>query len=339
MAPQERQPHSPLRERLFQEPYHFQFFRAVRVLELLTPGRRPIGGTLVPSEEVVRFLVKPGLSFPPSDIVEIARDDASRPASMEVAFMGLIGTLGVLPRWYNELALDRQRHKDQSFVEFLNIFHHRLVSLFYLGWKRQRFPETYLPGGKDKLSGYLLDLIGLGTEGLLDRLGLHPENLIYYSGILSRSVPSAGTVESAVAYFAETRAEVEPFVERLLALAPEDRTQLGAANARLGEETVCGSHVWEAQSKFRLRLGPLDYAGFRRLLPSGSRLGPVFSLVRFMVGLEYEFEVRLVLKREEVPACVLGGPAGEGPRLGWDTWMKSPGFVHEEDPQVVFEEP
>jgi len=40
------------------------------------------------------------------------------------------------------------------------------------------------------------------------------------------------------------------------------------------------------------------------------------------LGNDVEFEVQLVLKQQQVPACELGGEAGAA-QLGWLTWMKS----------------
>ena len=71
MASQERQSHTSIRDRLFEEFYGFSFFKAVHLLESLLPQRKPLGQTLAPSEEAVRFSVKPGFAFPPSDISEL----------------------------------------------------------------------------------------------------------------------------------------------------------------------------------------------------------------------------------------------------------------------------
>jgi type VI secretion system protein ImpH len=339
VASQKRQSGTPLKERLLKEYYSFSFFEAVHLLESLFPEKKALGHTLVPGEEVVRFSVKPGLTFPPSDISKIEHVDEKRPVDMQVTFMGLIGPSGVLPYWYNELAINRVRHKDFSLTTFLDMFHHRLISLFYLAWKKHRFPASYKTGARDRLSGYLLSLTGLGTPGFVEMIGLPEESLVFCSGLLSRSVPSAAAIEATVAYLSATQVKVEQFIDRLLPLSLEDQTQLGLANAQLGADTVCGSYVWDCQATFRINLGPMSYGHFVRLLPSGDLLPPVFSLVKYMVGLEYEFEIRLFLKREEVPPCILGEETRTSARLGWSTWIKTPGTTHQDDPYITFKEP
>jgi type VI secretion system protein ImpH len=338
VATQKRQPRPSLKERLFEEFYGFSFFKAVRLLELVFPERKPLGQTLRPTEEVVRFKVKPGFTFPPSDIAGLRQDDAEKPPEMEVAFMGLIGPSGVLPYWYNELAMERVRQKDLSLTSFLDLFHHRLISLFYLAWKKSRVSENYHLEGQDKLSRYLLSLIGLGTAGLRGRMGLPDESLIFGGGFLSRPVPSVVALEATVGYFSDTAVQVEQFIDREVFISPEDQTQLGSANARLGVDALCGSRGMENQTKFRLCLGPMGYEHFFRLLPMGDLLQPIFSLVRYMVGIEYEFEIRLILRREEVPPCVLGGEIPGGSRLGWSTWIQSPGIRLPADASVTFYE-
>ncbi|MBN1932248.1 MAG: type VI secretion system baseplate subunit TssG [Desulfobacterales bacterium] len=338
MAPQKRQPNTSLKDRLFKEFYTFSFFKAVNVLESLYPDKEPLGRTLEPHKEAIRFSVKPGFGFPPSDISNLKHENKIDPVEMEVAFMGMIGPSGILPDWYNELAIERIRRKDFSFSAFLDIFHHRLISLFYLAWKKHRYTVNYMSGAKDRLSQYLLSLAGLGTPGLYGRIGLPEESLIYYSGLLSRAVPSAVAIESTLEYFAGTAVEVQQFIDRMLLLSPEDQTQIGVANGRLGINTVCGSYVWENQSRFRVNLGPMGYGDFLRFLPSGDMLRPIFSLVRYMVGIEFEFEIRLFLKRKEIPPCILGAKTPTAPRLGLSTWIKHPDIVPAEDPNVTFQE-
>jgi len=338
MATKKRQPDSPLTYRLFHEFYRFSFYRAVTIWEKLNATGKSLGDTLDPKEESIRFSVKPGLSFPPSDISNLQQGDTQAKAKMEVRFLGLIGPSGVLPHWFNDLATARMQAKDFALVDFLDIFHHRLITLFYLTWKRYNFAVNYVSGAKDSLSWYLLSLIGLGTEGMRGRIGLPEESLLFCSGLLSRQVPSASAVAAAVKYMAGADAEVHQFIERMISLEPADCTQLGAANASLGMSTICGSYVRECQAKFRIHLGPIGYRHFARFLPGGDLLKPIFSLVRYMVGIEYEFEICIFLKAQEVPGCTLGAAKADSPRLGWSTWMLGRGITLKEDPYVTFQE-
>lgn len=338
MAPEKRKSNPGLNQQLFDRFYEFSFYRAVYLLERFADDRKNFADALVPYEEPVRFTVKKGFSFPASDISDLKSADTGRLPVMEVAFMGLTGPSGVMPQWYTQLILEREREKDRTLADFLDLFHHRLITLFYLAWKKHRFPENYQPGATDRLSRYLLSLAGLGTPGLTAMIGLPEEALTFYSGLLSRPIASAVAIESAVAYFADARVQVEQFIERIVDLEPDDQTLLGGANATLGDDAICGSQVWESQTKFRVHLGPVGKQKFARMMPTGDLLVPIFSLVRYMVGIEYEFEIRIYLRKENVPLCQLGSTGPDAPMLGWTTWVSSPGYEYEEDIFFTFQE-
>lgn len=337
MAGEKRAASAPVKDQLFEEFYRFSFFQAVALLEKLDTKGKGLGKEPRPSREPVRFSVPPGFSFPPSDLAGLKAAAGEGPPTLEVAFLGLIGPSGVLPNWYNELALERRSQKDGSLVAFFDLFQHRLLSMFYLAWKKHRLPVTYRPDAQDDFSFYLRCLMGLGTGGLMERLGLPAESPMYCGGLMSRSVPSAGALSATVSYYFGVPASIDQFVERMITLGPEDRTTIGRANSTLGVDTVCGSQVWECQTRFRLNIGPMPFESYRRFLPSGDQLAPLFSLVRYQAGIEYEFEVQVVLDRNEVPPCRLGVREGGGGRLGWSTWVKSPGTTLPDDPRAVFQ--
>ena len=83
-----------------------------------------------PVADPVRFSVRPVFSFPASDIQQLELDGNSRPPRMSVNFMGLIGPKGVLPDWYNTHAQNLNYRNHYGFTDFLDPFHHRLISLF-----------------------------------------------------------------------------------------------------------------------------------------------------------------------------------------------------------------
>ena len=126
----------PLDAVLRTEPYRFEFFQAVRILERLF--QHSVGTDANPEDEVVRFRAHQSLLFPPSEIYGIVEQPDGR-LSMTVAFMGLTGPSGALPRHYTELVIDRLRHKDRTLRDFLDLFNHRLIALFYRAWQKNRF--------------------------------------------------------------------------------------------------------------------------------------------------------------------------------------------------------
>jgi type VI secretion system protein ImpH len=94
----------------------------------------------------------------------------------------------------------------------------------------------------------------------------------------------------------------------------------------LGFGAVAGDEIWDCQSRARILLGPLDAARYRDFLPDGACFEALGAITRFFSGHDVEFELELILKREDVPPCELGDDAGFT-QLGWFTWIKSnPGF-------------
>jgi type VI secretion system protein ImpH len=98
---------------------------------------------------------------------------------MVINFIGLTGPSAVLPTPYTELLLERVRYKDTALRDFLDLFNHRMASLFYRAWERSRFPVAYERGGDNPFTQYLLDLVGMGTRGLRDRLAILDEGLLF----------------------------------------------------------------------------------------------------------------------------------------------------------------
>jgi len=157
----------PLNQKFFDEPYSFEFFQAVRLLERMYPERATIGRDSLPVAEVVRFRSRPTLGFPASEIHELRETDEDftdlRKLEMFVNFMGMVGAIGVLPPHYTELVAERARYRDTAMWAFLDIFSHRAISLFFRAWEKYRFPFDYERSqfGKKELDAF--------TEFLFDR--------------------------------------------------------------------------------------------------------------------------------------------------------------------------
>jgi type VI secretion system protein ImpH len=314
-----------VREQLRDESYRFEFFQAVRLLERLFPGQAPVGTFVPPAQEVVRFQAGTGLVFPASEIQALALAEKG-PALMKVNFMGLTGPEGVLPLCYTSLLVERGQARDTAPSDFLNIFNHRMISLFYQAWQKYRFAIAYERGGRDRFSRYLLALIGLGTPGLSDRLEVRDDSLLYYAGLLAQRPRSAVALEQLLSDYFEVPVEVEQFAGGWYPLDANTQTQIGSGSGyseQLGVGAVVGNEVWDQTARVRIRIGPLSLAEYKDFLPAGSAFGPLQALTRFFASEEFDFEIRLILKRQEVPRCELGAEGEGAPRLGWVTWAKT----------------
>jgi len=319
---------TPLGEWLEREPWNFEFFQAVRLLERLIPAKEPVGRFVNPASEVARFQVNPVPAFPASQIQGLTtRPDGS--IALSLNFMGLIGPLGLLPLYYTEQVLERLRARDRTLADFFDIFHHRAISLFFAAWEKYRFNIAYERGERDRFSHHLLDLLGLGTEGLENRQEVADDSLLFYSGLLALHPRSATSLRQILWDYFDVPVEIEQFVGAWYVIDADSQCTLGLRagySEQLGYGAVVGNEIWDRQSRVRIQLGPLTFEQYRDFLPGGEGNRQLRALTKFYAGNEFDVEVQLVLKREEVPACELAATEGEGLQLGWTTWVKSAPF-------------
>jgi type VI secretion system protein ImpH len=316
---------SSVETQLREEPYLFEFFQAVRLLERIFPNKIPVGRFSSPVSEVVRFLANSTLSFPASEIQSLDCPPEG-PARMRVNFMGLTGPEGVLPLYYTALLAERARLGDLSAVDFFDIFNHRIIALFYLAWEKYRFSIAYERGDRDRFSHYLMDLIGIGTPGLQDRLPVLDESLLYYCGLLAQRPRSAEALQNLLSDYFQVPVEVEQFAGGWYPLDRPTQSVLEGGESeseQLGWGAVVGDEVWDQSARVRVRIGPLSLAQYQDFLPAGSAFEPLKVLTRLFSNGEFDFEIQLVLDRKEVPRFELGAEGASAPQLGWVTWVKT----------------
>ena len=320
----------------------FEFFQAVRLLTRLRPDREPVGRFARPLSEAVRFAANLSTGFPASEIqaLTLPPDGPGEDAlpRLLVNFMGLTGPLGVLPLVYTEYVKERVRSRDTALRDFLDLFHHRIISLFYRAWEKHRFAVAYERGEEDVLSAHLRDLVGLGTAGLTDRLPLPDDALLSHAGLLGIRPRPAQALEQLVANYFDVPVAIEQFVGGWYTLAAATQCFIGddtqGASVQLGLGAVVGDEIWDIQSRVRIRLGPLARHQYDQFLPGGSAYEPLRALVRFFGNEQFAFDLQLVLARDDVPGFVLGED-GNPPPLAWCTWLRSAPFARDPDDTIL----
>lgn len=316
----------------------FEFVQAMRLLMRLYPEHAAVGGWDDPAREVARLTVPPTLSFPPAELARLELpDDADdgeeadprtfgraprRQAHVAVRFFGLTGPQGVLPHLYTQHASYRARARDTAFRDFLDLFHHRALSLFYRAWERHRTIVPAERGHEDRLEHHLLDLVGVGTRETRARLPLPTGAIVYYAGLLAmRSRPASGLAQIIGAYFG-IPAHVDQFVGEWQPIRGGGQVMLDGdpLDAQLGAGVI-GNAIFDPMALVRLRLGPLTRAQFDAFLPGGRDHEALGHLARFYADDQVGVRVQLILRREEVPGAQLA--ADGAPALGFGTWLRA----------------
>jgi type VI secretion system protein ImpH len=307
-----------LEKALAETPHRFDFFQALRRLECLHAENPRLGRSLRAADDPIRLTQRPSLAFAPATI---AAFETGRPPRMAVDFLGLLGPHGPLPLHLTDYARDRLRNEnDPTFVRFLDIFHHRMLSLFYRAWANTQPTVSFDRSESDRFADYVGSLFGLGMASLRNRDATPDEAKLHYAGWLSSQPRNAEGLQAILADFFRLPVAIEQFVGHWLVLPEECQCRLAESpeTGTLGMAATIGSRVWDCQHKFRIVFGPLSLADYQRLLPSGDSLRRLVAWVRNYLGDELIWDMHLLLKKEEAPPLRLGS---ETARLGWTSWL------------------
>lgn len=309
-------------------PWRFDYFHALRVIDAQHPHKPRLGTARRPVDEPVRLGQAPELSFAPASLHAVQPAHAARPPRIEVRFFGLFGPGGPLPLAMTEYARERLlHHNDATFARFADLFHHRLLLLFYRAWAQAQPTVSLDRPAEDRFAERVGALIGIGSPTLRQRDAAPDHARLFFAGLLARQVRNADGLASLLSGYLGRPVRIEPFVGGWLPLPPSERTRIGRAiagrpnpSAQLGGGAVLGGMVWDRQHQFRVHIGPLDLAAFESLLPDGSALPVVAALVQHYVGHEFDWDLKLTLAPEDAPRA-RPGLAG---RLGWTSWCGRP---------------
>lgn len=309
---------------LEEKPYQYDFFKVLRRLEGLYPEKPRLGNAFHPKDEPVRLGQLPSLAFAPSTLSYFKNGEKGGPPRLGTNFFGVFGPNGPLPIHLTEYAQDRlKNHNDATFVRFMDIFHHRMLTLFFKA--RASTEPTYQLDrpADDGFSFYVGSLLGLGTDGLQNRDAVSDHVKLHYAGQLVGKSRHKEGLNRIISDFFGLPAKVQDFVGEWLVLPVESRCQLGKSKhtCLLGRNTVLGSRVWERQTKFRVVIGPLDLDDYMRLLPGADTLLRLVALIRNYIGDELDWDLKLVLKKDEVPGLRLDKNRAFNAQLGWTTWL------------------
>lgn len=323
MAGAQRKPDPPLSERIASEAKTFGFFSAVQLLHRLAPKALPVGESGPPGEEAIRFGHDPTLGFATSDItsIEVLPKQPGRPRfKVTTTFLGLFGATGPLSSYMSEEVL-RSDEDGTGLRQFYDIFHHRLLSLFFRAWKKYRFAAGFRSDAGDRFTPRALAFAGLDLAGALPRHGLPPGELLALAPLVAlRTRPSRSLQIVLERLFPGTSVRIESFVPRRVTIDAGQRVRLGVQNCTLGQDLTIGRSVVDRAGAFRVVIGPVSYEAFESFVPGGRYHVKLRNIIDQFSGGILEPQLDLQLAEDATPRFQLGG-GGRGARLGVTTQL------------------
>ena len=314
-------------------PHRHDFFQVMRAVDAHHADKPRLGTARRPVDEAVRLGQAVELAFASSALSDVNLQDRSGKPRIEVRFFGLFGPNGPLPLHMTGYVRERQkpwrrdRSGDETFARFADMFHHRLLLLFYRAWAQAQPTASLDRPGEDRFADYVGSMIGVGGPAWRGRDAAPDHARLAFAGLLSRQVRNADGLAHLLSGYLGLDVRVEQFVGRWMPLPAAERSRIGrrAASRRmstsqLGVSAVLGQAVFDRQHHVRVHIGPLTLTAFESLLPVGTALPAVQALLKQYIGLELGWDLRLELNKPEVPAS---RPGVYG-RLGWTTWLGKP---------------
>lgn len=325
---------------MVEQPYRFEFFQAVRMLEHLFVGQgdRP--------DEVVgkrlKFHNTLSLGFPASQIehMQVLADTPEHglvsvdrwqahfqghldSVSLTPAFFGLLGGQGALPLSYTERLGEREAfHRDRAARAFLDIFSNRATALFYGAWKKYRLALQHELDRQGRFLPLTQALSGLTQRSRSNDPasgGVSDQALAYYSGAIGQRPLSAAYLQQVLSEYFRVRVRIEQFVGGWHSVPMDQRSHLGAPGLVLGRNALVGSRVWQRDLRMRLWIGPLRRTSFDDFLPGANATNALRTWLTLMVGSSLEVEVCLVLEADQVDGITLSLQGSR--RLGRDAFL------------------
>ncbi len=311
--------------RFLENPAGLSFYQSARRVECASPDKPRLGYSNRSADDPIQFCQEPSLSFAPATLQRYEQPKQTEKPRLMVNFFGLLGPHGPMPLHITEYVHDRElNYGDHTLARFLDVFNHRMISLFYRAWACNRQTVSHDRPEEDRFSIYIGSLFGIGQDSFRDRDEVSDVAKLHFSGHLACQTRHAEGLSAILENYFGIKTSIKEFVGQWITVPEQYWCRLGQSpdTATVGVNSIVGSRVWDCQQKFRIKMGPTNLKDYERMLPGGESFVRLKAWVRNYVGDELSWEVQLILKADEVPAVRLG----EAGRLGWTTWLQNRPF-------------
>ncbi|TCN34105.1 type VI secretion system baseplate subunit TssG [Sinorhizobium americanum] len=306
-------------------PTEFDFFELLRRLE---EGGRFFGQAGRPDREPARLGQHVRLGFAVQDVTNVEMATEKAPARVTVTNIGLLGPEGPMPLYLTRWVLDRLSQRwfatadmreisDTTFLDFVNILQHRMIALFYRAWA-DAHPAVQVgrPGG-GRIRALRAALAGLGLSGQgHSEPSVIDQTKLRHAPALANQIEGPERLTRFLVDLLKVPVRLREFVGTWSTIPARLQSRLADAHVRLGRSATIGPRIFQRQQRIELCLGPLTLADYIAFLPGTDRRETLKTAIGDLVGYGLDVDVRLVLKRDEVPPARLGEA-----RIGHTAWV------------------
>ncbi len=318
---------------LERESYKYDYYQFLRLIECIYRDNPRFGYSAKPCDDAIRLGQLPSLQFAPTSIASFESSENGA-AALKVFFFGMFGPNGPLPLHLTEYARSRLfTAKDPTFSEFADLFHHRLLSLFYRAWADKE-PTVQLDRPEDdRFSFYIGSFLGIGEESQKGRDEISDHTKLHFAAHMGCQTKHASGLSSILNAYFHIQIKIEEFIGEWLTIPSDSLCFLNADQntGQLGISATIGVCSWQCTHKFRVIAGPLNLQQFESFFPRGEKLKALSSLIKNYIGFELKWDINLVLKKEEVPSIELGKYG----QLGWTSWLKTRNRVRDANELII----
>jgi type VI secretion system protein ImpH len=317
-----------LKKQLLKAPFTFEFAQAAHILYGQAHG-----------DETQKIFFRSTLTLSPSasDIFRVqpmAHIQFGKPTrspksashqtdatfiNLHVNFFGIAGSHGPLPLAYTERIFHNLKKHDRVLSDFLDIFNHRLLNIFFR-LKQKFYPVLSWSPPEESSSGHILSALTSYQPILKNAF---PERaLLRLSQVLWKKPHTSEGLARLLSHHFNIPVQITPFIGGWHPIPRNQRTTLrpGGRNV-LGNTFMVGQRTWCQDDGILVGMTIPSMDLFLNLLPEGKYYFAVYKLIALYVGPRFHFKVVLSISNAH-PFPL--GLAKKPFFLGWTSWIGDP---------------
>ena len=311
-------------EKIITNPENFDLMQSISLLErdAVKNGFSPVGIRDTRGESI-RFQGKISLSFEASDLTSVKRSVLkSHSYDVQSPLMVLLGTSGAMPEPFTELVMYRNSIKDYATSEFLDIFHNKFLTLFYLA-RKKRVPGLSWESPDKSIISKASNLLGALGREKIENKKKGEVHWVRHTGLLS-GIPRSmsGLLSILKDRFKFEEIDGRQFIGCWYELDYKDICKLDGSdtNCSIGRNVVLGRKTWDQTAGIKISIKNISWKKLKRFLPGGIDFFPMRKIIQRYLSRDVKVEISFSPRIYEINEFKLSKNSDNF--LGFSSWLK-----------------